>query len=229
MSAFFVTGTDTEVGKTFISQAIMYIYEQKRKTCVGYKPVAAGCIVTSDGLRNEDAVCLQDSSTMPLTYDEVNPFPYEEPVAPHLAAQRARREICLEQINDGYKNLQKKQADLLVVEGAGGWRLPIGNRRFMSDFVKENGIPVVLVVGVRLGCINHACMTAELIRRDGLELAGWVANHVDLEMPFLAENIKTLKDHLDAPFLGEVPLVKSPKEAAAYLDITPLLQFEMVA
>lgn len=229
MSVFFVTGTDTEVGKTFISQTIMHIYEQKRKTCVGYKPVASGSVITPEGLRNEDAVCLQNASTFTLKYDEVNPYAFEEAVAPHLAAQRARREICLKSIADGYEKLLRKQADLTVVEGAGGWRLPIGNRTFMSDFVRDYQIPVILVVGVRLGCINHACMTAEVIKQDGLNIAGWVANHVDAEMPFLTENIKTLRDHIDAPFLGEVPLVKSPRDAADYLDISPLLHVDKVA
>lgn len=229
MSVFFVTGTDTEVGKTFISRTIMHIYEQKRKTCVGYKPVASGCVLTSSGLRNEDALCLQDASTMSLTYEEVNPYPFQEAVAPHLAAQRVGQEISLQGVADGYERLLNKQADLTIVEGAGGWRLPVGNKRFMSEFVKQYEIPVVLVVGVRLGCINHACMTAEIIKQDGLTIAGWVANHVDAEMPFLTENVKTLKEHIDAPFLGEVPLVKSPKEAADYLDITPLLRFDMVA
>lgn len=229
MSVFFVTGTDTEVGKTFVSQTIMHIFEQKRKTCVGYKPVASGSLMTPEGLRNEDAVALQNASTIKLDYDEVNPLAFEEAVAPHLAAQRARREICMRTIADGYKNLVKKQADLTIVEGAGGWRLPIGNRRFMSDFVREYHIPVILVVGVRLGCINHACMTAEIIKQDGLKIAGWVANHVDAEMPFLNENIKTLKEHIDAPFLGEIPMVKNPTEAADYLDVSPLLHFDMVA
>lgn len=224
-----MTGTDTEVGKTFVSQTIMHIYEQKRKTCVGYKPVASGSVLTPDGLRNEDAVCLQNSSTIKLAYDEVNPIAFAEAVAPHLAAQKARREICLKTITDGYQNLLRKQADLVIVEGAGGWRLPIGNRRFMSDFVSEQQLPVILVVGVRLGCINHACMTAEIIKQDGLHIAGWVANHVDTDMPFLTENIKTLREHIDAPFLGEIPLVKSPREAAQYLDISPLLQFDLVA
>ena len=225
MSVFFVTGTDTEVGKTFISQTIMHIYEQKRKTCVGYKPIASGSIVTPDGLRNEDVVCLQNSSTLDLKYEDVNVYSFEEAVAPHLAAQRVGTEICLKSVADGYERLLRKRADLTIVEGAGGWRLPIGNRQFMSDFVRDYQIPVVLVIGVRLGCINHACMTAEIIKRDGLEIAGWVANHVDVQMPFLTENIKTLREHIDAPFLGEVPLVKSPREAADYLDITPLFAF----
>lgn len=229
MSVFFVTGTDTEVGKTFISRTIMHIYEQKRKTCVGYKPVASGCVRTGQGLRNDDALNLQSASTFNLKYEEVNPFPFEEAVAPHLAAQKAGHDICLKKIARGYEHLLNKQADLTIVEGAGGWRLPVGNRQYMSDFVTQYDIPVVLVVGVRLGCINHACMTAEVIQQDGLTIAGWVANHVDAEMPFLTENITALKEHLDAPFLGEVPLVKSPKEAADYLDITPLLRFEMVA
>lgn len=224
MNQFFVTGTDTEVGKTFISQAIMADFSTRDMTCLGFKPVASGCEETPDGLRNEDALALLASSTVPVTYNEVNPFAFKEAIAPHLAAQKAGRAICKQKIETAFSNLTAKGPDLLLVEGAGGWRLPLGQGDFMSDFVKSQQLPVILVVGMRLGCLNHACMTAELIKHDHLQVAGWVANHVDVQMPFMAENVKTLQDLLDAPFLGEVPMVSSPDEARKYLDVTPLLE-----
>ncbi|XOV77557.1 MAG: dethiobiotin synthase [Aestuariibacter sp.] len=222
---YFVTGTDTEVGKTFMTQAMMQIALQLRKTVVGYKPVAAGCVVTEHGLRNEDAVCLQQSSSFRIPYDQINPYAFEEPAAPHLAAERVKEKICLKTIADGYERLRRKEPDLLFVEGAGGWRLPLGDGQFMSDFVISHELPVILVVGVRLGCLNHACLTMESIQKDGLKIAGWIANHRDNSMPFLTENIQTLKSLIDAPFLGEVPMVLSPKEARHYLDISPLLHY----
>ncbi len=224
MSTFFVTGTDTEVGKTFITQAILRIFEQKRKTCIGYKPVAAGSIVTLDGLQNEDAVCLQESSTFALSYDDVNTYSFQEPIAPHIAAAKVKTPIAVPAMADGLHKLQRKNPDILLVEGAGGWRLPLGNGLFMSDFVKTEQLPVLLVVGMRLGCLNHAILTAESIVKDGLSLAGWVANHVQHDMPFRKENVETLKQEIDAPFLGEVPMVRTPQEASHYLDITPLMQ-----
>ena len=223
MGAFFVTGTDTEVGKTFISQTIMHIFQQKRLTSVGYKPVASGCAETEHGLRNDDALALQRVSTVDLAYSEVNPIPFKDAVAPHLAAAKNNQQISLDVITSGFANLLDKNTDLTLVEGAGGWRLPLGQGRFMSEFVKQQQLPVILVVGVRLGCINHACLTVEAILRDGLQLAGWVANHVDAEMPYLHENVLALREHIDAPFLGEVPLVKDYQKAAQYLDVSPLL------
>lgn len=222
---YFVTGTDTEVGKTFVTQSMMNIALQLRKTVIGYKPVAAGCVVTPNGLRNEDAVCLQQASTFRIPYEQINPYAFEEPAAPHLAAERVREKICLSTIADGYERLRRKEPDLLFVEGAGGWRLPLGDGHFMSDFVKQQKLPVIMVVGVRLGCLNHACLTLESIQSDGLEIAGWVANHRDASMPFLKENTQSLKSLIDAPFLGEIPMVQSPKEASGFLDISPLLYY----
>ena len=226
MSQFFVTGTDTEVGKTFISSAIMAIANAKQISCVGYKPISAGCEMTPEGLRNEDALCLLESSTVEVSYDEVNPFAYVDAVAPHLAAAKTKQPICLDSVLDGLQNLRRKKAELTLVEGAGGWRLPVGEGRFLSEFVVAAQLPVVLVVGMRLGCLNHAILTYESVLSSGLQVAGWVANHREMEMPYLRENIDSLKEMLDAPFLGEVPLVKSAREAAQYLDITPLLHLD---
>lgn len=224
MSAYFVTGTDTGVGKTFIAQSIMHLAKLRRLSVVGYKPIASGCMVTTEGLRNEDALNLQQASTLELSYEDVNPFSFQEAVAPHLAAAQSKRDICLKSVSDGFNKLQKKHPDMTIVEGAGGWRLPVGNQQFLSEFVLEHKMPVILVVGVRLGCLNHAVMTAEIIKSDGLELVGWVANHLDSDMPYLKQNVESLKAMLDAPMLGEVPMALNPKMASEYLDITPLLQ-----
>jgi dethiobiotin synthetase len=190
--------------------------------------VAAGCERTAQGLRNEDALLLQAASSIELTYDEVNPIAFAEPVAPHLAAQNLSQTISLSDIHSGFIRLQHKQADVLLVEGAGGWRLPLGlnsqgEQQYLSDFAIQQKLPVIMVVGVRLGCLNHALLTAEAIRNDGLELVGWVANKMDSNMPYQEENIQSLKQQLNAPFIGSIPQLDDPEKALKLLNITALL------
>lgn len=230
--AFFVTGTDTEVGKTFVSVALLHMLNSQGKLTAGYKPIAAGCESTEQGLRNEDALALQANSSLDLSYDEVNPIALEAPIAPHIAAMQsvngaAATPISIDTIREGVNKLLQKKPDVLLVEGAGGWRLPLGedfdgNTRYLSDVAIELNLSVILVVGMRLGCLNHAVLTAESIRKDGLKLAGWVANHIDPDMPFLSENIKSLKGLLNAPFLGSLPQVNTPADASAFLDLSVL-------
>ena len=230
--AFFVTGTDTEVGKTFVSQALLILMNNKGLLTGGYKPIAAGCEVTKQGLRNEDALALQALSSMELNYNEVNPLAFEEAIAPHLAAQNVVKDakaqpISIDTIREGFVSLLQKKPDVLLVEGAGGWRLPLGidfdgHPRYLSEFVVERNLSVILVVGMRLGCLNHAVLTAECIRNDGLKIAGWVANQIDPDMPFMQENIESLKTLIDAPFIGTIPRVKSATEASEYLDLAVL-------
>lgn len=230
--AFFVTGTDTEVGKTFVSQAILMLLNKKDLLTGGYKPIAAGCELTNQGLRNDDALALQKHSSMDLTYNEVNPLAFEEAIAPHLAAQNLQNDanaqpISIDTIREGFVALLQKKPDVLLVEGAGGWRLPLGidfdgKPRYLSEFVVERNLSVILVVGMRLGCLNHAVLTAECIRNDGLKIAGWVANQVDPDMPFMQENIESLKTLINAPFIGTIPRVKSAAEAGKYLDLAVL-------
>ena len=230
--AFFVTGTDTEVGKTFVTQALLILLNKKGLLTAGYKPIAAGCEATQQGLRNEDALALQKHSSIDLSYDEVNPIAFEAAIAPHLAAQNLNEDataqpISIDKIREGFIGLSQKKPDVLIVEGAGGWRLPLGidfegQPRYLSEFVVERNLSVILVVGMRLGCLNHAVLTAECIRNDGLKIAGWVANQMDPEMPYLAENIESLKTLIDAPFIGTIPRVKSPADAGAYLDLAVL-------
>jgi dethiobiotin synthetase len=229
---FFVTGTDTEVGKTFFTQGLLHALNQKGRLTVGYKPIAAGCEATSKGLRNDDALALQYHSSVDLSYDEVNPIAFEAAIAPHLAANQLANDnsglhISIDAVREGFIHLVQKKPDVLVVEGAGGWRLPLGidfdgQARYLSEFVIERNLAVILVVGMRLGCLNHAVLTAECIRNDGLKIAGWVANQIDADMPFLQDNIDSLKTLVDAPFLGVIPRLNTPEEAGAYIDLTVL-------
>ncbi|MFT6988124.1 MAG: dethiobiotin synthetase [Paraglaciecola sp.] len=230
--AFFVTGTDTEVGKTFVSEALLILLNKKGLLTAGYKPIAAGCEVTAEGLRNEDALALQKHSSLDLSYDEVNPIAFEAAIAPHLAAQNLNEDktaqpISVDTVREGFNYLLQKKPDVLIVEGAGGWRLPLGidyegQARYLSEFVVERNLSVILVVGMRLGCLNHAVLTAECIRNDGLKIAGWVANQVDPDMPMLDANIDSLKTLLDAPFIGTIPRLKTPADAGVYLDLSVL-------
>lgn len=227
MKQYFITGTDTEVGKTFISQTILQVLKQHRKIGVGFKPIASGSEMTVDGLRNEDALHLLEASAMPLHYSDVNIYTFEPAIAPHIAAKRSQVELSLDKISQGLHKLQQKQPDVLLIEGAGGWRLPLTLEPepvFFSEFAITHQLPVVLVVGMRLGCLNHARMTVEAIQQDGLTLAGWVANHVDDEMHCRSDNLQSLHSLIPAPFLGEVPMTSSPTVAAEYLNIAPLIQ-----
>jgi dethiobiotin synthetase len=230
--AFFVTGTDTEVGKTFVTEALLIALNEKGLLTAAYKPIAAGCELTPQGLRNEDALALQKHANIGLSYDEVNPIAFEAAIAPHLAAQDLNEDttaqpISIDTVREGFIALLQKKPDVLIVEGAGGWRLPLGidfdgQPRYLSEFVVERNLAVILVVGMRLGCLNHAVLTAECIRNDGLKIAGWVANQIDPDMPFLDKNIDSLKTLIDAPFIGTVPRLNSPNDAGAYLDLSVL-------
>ncbi|WP_299078122.1 dethiobiotin synthase [uncultured Paraglaciecola sp.] len=225
--AFFVTGTDTEVGKTFVCAALLNALNKKGLLTAGYKPIAAGCDVTEHGLRNEDALALQQHSSIELGYDEVNPIAFEAAIAPHLAAAKVMQPISKDIIRQGFNSLTQKKPDVLIVEGAGGWRLPLGvdvegQPRYLSEFVIETNLSVILVVGMRLGCLNHGVLTAESIRNDGLKIAGWVANQIDPDMPLLDDNIESLKTLLDAPFIGTIPRLNNTLEATQYLDLAVL-------
>lgn len=220
--SIFIAGTDTDVGKTFISKAILQRAEKLGFTTAAYKPVSAGCDTTDEGLRNEDALILQRHSTVKLTYRDVNPIAYVDPVAPHLAAQRLGETIDLDKITSGYHKLQITQADWILIEGAGGWRLPLGQDKFLSDIVKQQKIPVLLVIGMKLGCLNHALLTVEAIKRDGVELVGWIANHIDPEMAYFEQNIEALTELIPAPNLGIVPFVKDDTDS---IDVSAFISF----
>lgn len=223
--AFFITGTDTEVGKTTVAAGFLVAANRRGLSTAAIKPIASGCERTPDGLRNGDALLLQRAMSLPLSYDEINPIALEPAIAPHLAAEQAGVRVSAMQLAGICRGVLMQRADLTLVEGAGGWRVPLNAREFLSQVPKQLGLPVVMVVGMRLGCINHALLTAEAIARDGLALVGWVANSLSPDMPYLAENIATIKSSLRAPCLGEVPYLAqpSPEAIAEYLNCDPLI------
>lgn len=203
--AFFITGTDTEVGKTTIAAGLLHVARLQGLSTAAVKPVASGCEVTLEGLRNGDALALWQECSVPLTYEEVNPFAFEPAIAPHLAASERGVVLNVEALLPRVQSVLARQADFTVVEGAGGWRVPLSAGETLADLAKVLQLPVILVVGIRLGCINHALLTAEAIVRDGVPFAGWIANVVTPSMNCLDANIATLRNYLPAPCLGVVP------------------------
>ena len=202
---FFVTGTDTGVGKSYVAAGLLQMALAEGLSTAALKPVAAGCDMTPDGLRNDDALLLQKYCSPSLLYEQVNPVALPLAVAPHIAAAQAGQRLEVERLLGFCRAVLMQRADLTVIEGAGGWRVPLNARHTLAEIPRRLQIPVIMVVGIRLGCINHALLTAEAIRADGLELAGWVANCVDARMPCREENIATLVSMLDSPLLATIP------------------------
>jgi dethiobiotin synthetase len=199
--AYFLTGTDTDIGKTFVTCALLWRANQLGRKAAGLKPVAAG--TDASGL-NDDVVQIRAASNVLLPLAVINPYCFKAAIAPHIAAAE-------EGIHIDFATIQKtlecasEQADLLIIEGAGGFRVPLGNDGDSADLAVALGLPVILVVGMRLGCINHALLTVEAITTRGLKVAGWVANRIDPEMSCFAENLATLQGLIPAPLLGVVP------------------------
>jgi len=223
----FVTGTDTEVGKTMVSAAILEAAKVAGKRTLGMKPIASGCENTPEGLRNKDALILQQAATETLAYDLVNPVALAPAIAPHVAAAQAGRTISADRLVGFCRGMQMRSADLLLIEGAGGWRVPLNDRETYSAVPRELGVPVVLVVALRLGCINQTLLTAEAIRNDGLVLAGWVANHAEpAAMSCEQETLDYLMEHIGAPCLGVIPWVEgaSPTTLSGYLGVDVLFE-----
>lgn len=228
---YFVTGTDTDAGKTLITCALLCAGASVGLQTMGLKPLAAGADeMTAEGACNGDAVLLQHYSSVPLAYEQVNPVLLQEPMAPHIAAEREQRRLSVDRLQGylrGALNARPngQKADFCLIEGAGGWRVPLSSQHTMAHLVQAMDLPVILVVGMKLGCLNHALLTAEAIRGDGLAIAGWVATVTDPRMAVVEENLAALKSLLPFPLLGFVPWLEtpSPDAVATYLDITPLM------
>ncbi|MEE3321134.1 MAG: dethiobiotin synthase [Pseudomonadota bacterium] len=197
---FFITGTDTEVGKTWVSCRLLERAREAGLSCYGLKPVAAGCEETAEGWRNDDALQLMAASSVKLPYDVVNPVAFKAPIAPHIAARQEGKVITLARLV-GYVRgaLNAHPADLILIEGAGGWRVPLNDREMLSALAKELEVPVIQVVGMKLGCISHALLTAETIEKDGLRYAGTMANCFG-DMDAQEDNLLTLRQHLPGAF-----------------------------
>jgi dethiobiotin synthetase len=211
--SFYITGTDTGVGKTVASAALIHCLRAAGLRAVGMKPVASGCEYTPGGWRNDDALRLQAASDPRPAYDDVNPYALEWATAPQLAARAMGVRVELAHLNDAYARLAA-QADAMVVEGVGGWAAPLDDGLEQSDLARKFDLSVVLVVGLRLGCLNHARLTARAIKRDGLSLVGWVGNSIDPAFAERHEYVELLRDALPAPCLGVLPYAESPDAAA---------------
>lgn len=216
MPAFscFVTGTDTEIGKTLVSGALLHALGQAGVRAAGMKPVAAGAEERGGVLHNEDVDFLYEAAPLKLPRELTTPYLFRTPAAPHIAAALEFQPIEPRRIVAAYEQVCA-QAEAVVVEGVGGWRVPLTNSYDTSDLARQLGLPVILVVGLRLGCINHALLTAEAIAARGLKLAGWVANMADPAMAYADGNVEAIAARLDAPLLGRIPRLDRPSAAAA--------------
>jgi len=222
---FFIAGTDTDVGKTLVTQGLLEAAKKSGLSCFGLKPIAAGCEKTPAGLENEDARKLMSASSVKLSYQQVNPIALEAAVAPHVAAKMENRKLDGQRVIGFCRGAMMTKADLVLVEGAGGWRVPLNSRETLAMLPKDLDLPVILVVGIKLGCINHALLTVEAILRDGVKLAGWVANQIDPNMSQVSDSIDYLSAAIQAPLIGTVPYLTKvePYLVADHLQLSEIL------
>ena len=203
---FFITGTDTDIGKTYAATCMLQQLAHKRYRTLGLKPVAAGADWHGRRLINDDARALEQAATEQLSYQEVNPFCFAEPIAPHLAAANAGTRLSVDAIASPIRQtIDHHTPDYCLLEGAGGWRVPLNEHEYFSDLAVALNIPVIMIVGIKLGCLNHALLTSEMMQADGVAVAGWLANCLSEPSPLQKRNITTLKQHLPFPCLGRIP------------------------
>jgi dethiobiotin synthetase len=221
---FFITGTDTGVGKTLVACALLHAFAARGLRVVGMKPVAAGAVVINGVRINEDVEQLIAASNVPAPRDMINPYCFQPPIAPHVAAALENNPIRNNVLMDRHRRLSAL-ADIVVVEGAGGFCVPLNDAETSADLARDLALPVVLVVGMRLGCLNHALLTAEAIRARGLVLAGWVANHIDASMPHADANVAALQARLAVPMIARIVFDARPNvvATAAQFDVRALL------
>lgn len=209
---WFIAGTDTHVGKTIASCALLQAFTNQSYRVSGYKPVASGSCWTQEGLRNDDSLALQENSSVPLTYNEVNPVVLKTPTSPHIAADIEGRPIETGQLSVGLNHLKQK-SDIVIIEGTGGWYTPLNSREYLSNWVIKENLKVILVVGIKLGCINHALLTQRVLTGENVTLAGWIANSVEPRNSHYYAYINSLKERINAPLIGEIPyLANSQKQ-----------------
>lgn len=212
MKGFFIAGTDTDVGKTCIAAGLLHVLAARGHTTAAMKPVSAGCHDSTHdlrrdnmrNLRNDDALILQRHATLALPYEQVNPYAYAAAIAPHIAAAQTGHAIAIPHIKQLFDDMAQR-VDVVIVEGAGGWLVPINDHETMANVAQALGLPVILVVGMRLGCLNHALLSIESIAHHGLPMAGWVANTLNPEFAPFQHNIDALRERINAPLLGVVP------------------------
>ena len=220
---YFITGTDTEIGKTFTTSALLRAFAQEGRSTVGMKPIASGADEIDGVLHNEDVDSLVAASSVKAPQEIVVPYLMRTPAAPHIVAQVENVKIDVQHIASCYKQAQAL-ADVVLVEGVGGFCVPLDDNTSTVDLAQRLNLPVILVVGMRLGCINHALLTAQAIRASGLHLAAWVANTVDPQMRFFDENVQAIAQRIAAPCLGVMPRLAEHDltQASQYLNLSLL-------
>lgn len=211
--SLFVTGTDTGVGKTLVSAALTRALVARGLRVAVMKPVASGSDLTPEGPRNSDALALMAATNVPVSYDVVNPYCFLPPISPHIAAREAGVTIDLALLRSRFQSLAAA-SDCVIVEGAGGWLAPISDTATMADLAAALSLPVLLVVGLRLGCLNHALLTRESLAARGVAFAGWIANGIDPKLDRPAENLATLTARLDEPPLARIPFLDHSLDTA---------------
>ncbi|MCK5648516.1 MAG: dethiobiotin synthase [Gammaproteobacteria bacterium] len=223
MKSYFITATDTDAGKTFVSAGLLQSWSALGYKTLGFKPVASGCQITAQGLRNDDALKLIAAANVSLDYEIINPYAFEPAIAPHIAARHAGVTIDLQTIVSSILQHQQ-QADYVLVEGVGGWLVPLNEQQSLADLACLLNFPVILVVNLRLGCINHALLTAQAIAQKGLTIAGWIANSTEPQsnaggenITYPEETIQSLKARLNAPLLGVLPHLSDTEHDSSLL------------
>lgn len=217
---FFITGTDTNVGKTYISVGILNAFNQLKYSTLGIKPIATGCTRYNGILQNEDALLLQHASSIKLHYHQINPFAFEPAISPNIAAQYSQREINVHEIKQKTQYALQYPADICLIEGAGGWYAPINQNETIADYVKTVDLKTILVIGLRLGCLNHTLLTYKAMLHDNINIAGWIANCIDPNMHAIQENILTLQEMLPIPCLG---IVGYQEKSENVIDVKSLM------
>ena len=207
MRGFFITGTDTDVGKTWVTASLLHLLNEQGQKTIAMKPVASGCENIDGQLRNADAQCLIQHMSEAADYLDVNPYHFAPAIAPHIAAQQVGESINLAKIQKTAERLAGR-ADMILVEGVGGWSVPLNETETLADLALGLQLPVIMVVAIKLGCINHALLTAQSIRASGLPIAGWVANMCDSDNLVLEENIIAIQQRLECPLLAKLPLLE---------------------
>ncbi len=216
---FFVTGTDTDAGKTYVTVGLLKAASRKGLSCFGLKPVAAGAIRDDGELVNEDALKIQQASSVNLAYSQINPIVFEPAIAPHIAALKENRVVSVSRVEGFVKGAMLTPGEFVLVEGAGGWRVPLNDRELISDLAKELSYPVILVVNMKLGCINHALLSIEAIKNDGLPIGGWIANTGQTSMESYEDNLKSLQSRIFAPFLGALEYYEKESDSEDAFDL----------
>ena len=214
---FYITGTDTDAGKTWATTECLKVLRAEGLNAIGMKPVASGCEETREGLRNQDALKLMSASGVELAYDLVNPIALREPTAPEIAAKHDGVDVALETVLNAYRQI-KPHADFILIEGVGGWLAPLSDTLEQSDLVNTVNCQVILVVGLKLGCINHARLTESALKQDGIHCAGWIAAEVDPNLLFADEYFDALRRCMHTPFLGRV-LADQPARLEGFLAV----------